>query len=202
MMLLDFSALVRAFSAQPFWLLWPAGGKVRGHAPDLFVRLADGGGMVVDVRPDDRIEPEDAEAFEATAAACESVGWGYRRVGVPDPVLAATCAGWRGTGIPLPAGRVPGRAAGGVRRPRPLLDGALAVGDRIAVLPSLFHLMWTGILSADLASALLEGGSLVSAAGGPGDGVTAAAAAGRRRGRGRRCGAHGDWPVRLQRPPL
>ena len=49
--------------------------------------------------------------------------------------------------------------------PRPLLDGAMAVGDRIAVLPSLFHLMWTGILSADLASALLEGGSLVSAAG-------------------------------------
>jgi hypothetical protein len=34
------------------------------------------------------------------------------------------------------------------------------------VLPSLFHLMWTGILSADLASALLEGGSPVSAAGG------------------------------------
>ena len=49
--------------------------------------------------------------------------------------------------------------------PRPLLDGAMAVGDRIAVLPSLFHLMWAGILSADLASALLEGGSLVSAAG-------------------------------------
>ena len=50
--------------------------------------------------------------------------------------------------------------------PRPLLDGALAVGDRIAVLPSLFHLLWTGILSADLASALLSGGSLVRAGGG------------------------------------
>jgi len=30
------------------------------------------------------------------------------------------------------------------------------------VLPSLFHLMWTGILAADLASARLRGSSVVS----------------------------------------
>ena len=46
------------------------------------------------------------------------------------------------------------------------LAGALSVGDRIAVLPSLYYLMWAGDLSADLASSLLDGGSLVSAAGG------------------------------------
>jgi hypothetical protein len=166
MMLLDFSREVRAFSAQPFWLLWPAGGKVRRHVPDLFARLADGGGLVIDVRPDDRIEPEDAEAFEAAAAACGSVGWGYRRVGVPDPVLAANVRWLSGYRYPRclseehRAGLLEAFAG-----PRPLLDGAMAVGDRIAVLPSLFHLMWTGILSADLVSALLEGGSLVSAAG-------------------------------------
>jgi len=166
MMLLDFSPLVRAFSAQPFWLLWPAGGKVRRHVPDLFARLADGGGLVIDVRPDDRIEPEDAEALGATAAACESVGWGYRRAGVPDPVLAANVRWLSGCRYPRclreehRAG-LPEAFAG----PRPLLDGAMAVGDRIAVLPSLFHLMWAGILSAGPESALLEGSSLVSAAG-------------------------------------
>ena len=166
MMLLDFSREVRAFSAQPFWLLWSAGGKVRRHVPDLFARLADGGGLVIDVRPDDRIEPEDAEAFEATAAACESVGWGYRRVGVPDPVLAANVRWLSGYRYPRclreehRAGLLEAFAG-----PRPLLDGAMAVGDRIAVLPSLFHLMWAGNLSADLESALLEGSSLVSAAG-------------------------------------
>ena len=81
LMMLDFSPQVRSFSAQPFWLLWESGGRARRHAPDFFVRLAGGSGVVVDVRADDRIAPEDAEAFEVTAEACESVGWGYRRVG-------------------------------------------------------------------------------------------------------------------------
>lgn len=167
MMLLDFSPRVRAFAAQPFWLLWPSGGRVWRHAPDIFVRLAGGGGAVVDVRADDRIRPEDAEAFEVTAAACESVGWGYRRVGVPDLVLAANVRWLAGYRHPrclreeYRAGRLDAFAA-----PVPLLDGALAVGDRIAVLPSLFHLMWTGALAADLASAPLDGGSLVSTSGG------------------------------------
>jgi hypothetical protein len=167
MMLLDFSRKVRAFSAQPFWLSWPAGGKVRRHAPDLFVRLADGGGMVVDVRPDDRIEPEDAGAFEAAAEACASVGWGYRRLGVPDPVLAGNVRWLAGYRHPRclredhRAGLLEAFAS-----PRPLLAGALSAGDRIAVLPSLYCLMWAGDLSADLASSLLDGGSLVSAAGG------------------------------------
>ena len=166
MMLLDFSPRVRAFSAQPFWLLWPAGGRVRRHAPDLFVRLEGGGGVVVDVRADDRIEPEDAEAFEATALACELVGWRYRRVGVPDPVLAANVRWLAGYRYPrclrqeYRAGLLEAFAV-----PAPLLAGAEAVGDRIAVLPSLFHLMWKGVLSADLTS-LLSGGSLVSVAGG------------------------------------
>ena len=99
LMMLDFSPQVRSFSAQPFWLLWESGGKARRHAPDFFVRLADGGGAVVDVRADDRIAPEDAEAFQVTAVACESVGWGYRRVGALDPVLAANVRWPAGTGI-------------------------------------------------------------------------------------------------------
>jgi hypothetical protein len=166
MMLLDFSPRVRAFSAQPFWLLWSSGGRSRRHAPDIFVRLAGGGGVVVDVRPDDRIEPADAEAFEVTAVACESVGWGYRRVGVPDPVLAANVRWLAGYRHPRCLRRE--HRAGlleAFARPVPLLAGAQAVGDRIAVLPSLFHLMWTGGLAADLASAPLNGDSLVSVGG-------------------------------------
>jgi hypothetical protein len=76
-MLMDFSPEVVAFSSQPFWLTWPAGRKRRRHAPDYFARLADGSGLVVDVRADDDIEPADAEAFAVTAEACKSVGWAY-----------------------------------------------------------------------------------------------------------------------------
>ncbi|MGB6163270.1 MAG: TnsA-like heteromeric transposase endonuclease subunit [Pseudonocardiaceae bacterium] len=165
--MLDFSPTVGSFSCQPFWLLWSTAGKARRHAPDVFVRLRDGTGMVVDVRADDRIAPEDAEVFEVTAAACESVGWAYRRVGAVDPVLAANVrwlAGYRHSRCM--------RAEYAVRlrevfaAPVPLLAGAEAVGDRIAVLPTLFHLMWAGTLVADLASAPLNGASLVTVAGG------------------------------------
>ncbi|MGW3495731.1 hypothetical protein [Streptomyces sp. NPDC001020] len=44
---------------------------------------------MVDVRPDDRIEPDDAAAFAATARAYELAGWAFRRVGSIDPVLLA-----------------------------------------------------------------------------------------------------------------
>jgi hypothetical protein len=166
LVMLDFSPQVRSFSAQPFWLLWESGGQARRHAPDFFARLAEGGGVVVDVRADDRIAPEDAEAFEVTAAACESVGWGYRRVGALDPVLAANVrwlAGYRHARCLREEYRV--RLLEVFTRPSPLLAGVQAVGDRIAVLSSLFHLMWTGALAADLASARLSGSSVVSLGG-------------------------------------
>jgi hypothetical protein len=90
LMLLDFDPAVVAVASQPFWLHWTDDlGGPRRHVPDFFVRYADGGGVVVDVRADERIEPRDAEASAATLRACEQVGWGFRRVGVPAEVLTA-----------------------------------------------------------------------------------------------------------------
>jgi hypothetical protein len=43
----------------------------------------------------------------------------------------------------------------------PLLKGVWLVGDPIAVLPTLFHLMWMHVLEADLGSAPLSGSSVV-----------------------------------------
>src|SRR5437764_7019199 len=134
--------------------MWSVAGKARRHAPDIFARLHDGSGMVVDVRPDDRIAPEDAEAFKVTAAACQSVGWTYCRVGAVDPVLAANVRWLAGYRHPrCMRGGYEARLLDVFAEPVPLLVGAEAVGDRIAVLPVLFHLMWTGALVADLASA-------------------------------------------------
>jgi hypothetical protein len=161
--MLDFSPRVRAFSAQPFWLLWSCQGRARRHAPDFFVRLRDGTGVVVDVRADDRIAPEDADAFEVTAVACASVGWGYRRVGELDPVLAANMrwlAGYRHPRCVREQYRT--RLLEVFAEPTPVLAGVAAVGDRIAVLPMLFHLLWAGILVTDLTSAPLSGASLIA----------------------------------------
>jgi hypothetical protein len=75
--------MVMAIASQPFWLHWHDGKRRRRHAPDYFVRLADGRGQVVDVRAGARIGRTDAEAFsdqlspgpEATSVLRPFVRW-------------------------------------------------------------------------------------------------------------------------------
>ncbi|WP_349307921.1 MULTISPECIES: TnsA-like heteromeric transposase endonuclease subunit [unclassified Streptomyces] len=163
LMLFDFDPLVTGMASQPFQLSWtgPGGRRVR-HTPDFFVRRADGTGLVVDVRPDDRIEPRDAMKFAATAAACELVGWGFTRVGAPDEVLMANVrwlAGYRHPRVHRPevAARLVEVFADGAS----LLAGARSVGDQIAVLPVLFHLLWRRVLTVDLDAGLLSAATRV-----------------------------------------
>ncbi len=161
-MLLDFDPEIVAFSAQPFWLIWPGQQGERKHAPDFFARRTDGTSVVVDVRPDDLVDPEAAEAFEVTAAACQAVGWDFRRTGGPSAVLAANVrwlAGYR-----HPRCRRPELADALMERfvePMPLFAGAAAVGDRLAVLPVLYHLLWRHVLMTNLAAAPLSPSSMV-----------------------------------------
>jgi hypothetical protein len=116
----------------------------------LFARLADGSAAVIDVRPDDRIEPGDAEAFNATRRACELAGWGFRRVGAPDPVRTANVA-WLARYRHQRCGSqdVARLLAKVLVESAPLMAGAVAAGDPMAVLPVLFHLMWRHVLTVD-----------------------------------------------------
>ncbi|HEU5418527.1 MAG TPA: TnsA-like heteromeric transposase endonuclease subunit [Streptosporangiaceae bacterium] len=164
-MLLDFDPDVVAVSSQPFWLSWAGRPGARRHVPDFFARLADGSAMVIDVRPDELVGADDAEVFAATQRACAAVGWGYRRAGVVDAVLAANVrwlSGFRHR-------RCESAPAGGelVRRvaagPVTVADLAGGAGDRLAVLPVLYHLLWRGVLAADLAAAPLSGRTVVRA---------------------------------------
>lgn len=143
LMLLDFDPAVTAVASQPFWLHWHDGRRSRRHAPDFFARLADGTGVVVDVRADDRIGPQDAEAFEVTARACASAGWEFRRVGTVDPVLAANVRWLSRYRHPRCAGSP--ATADALRRafavPARLLAGAAEAGEPLSVLPVLFHLI-------------------------------------------------------------
>jgi hypothetical protein len=87
---LDFDRATVAMTAQPFTLAWDDGvvGHLE-HTPDFFVRRGDGTGLVVDVRPDERIGERDAVKFVGTRAACELVGWDYERVGAMEAVFTA-----------------------------------------------------------------------------------------------------------------
>jgi hypothetical protein len=166
-MMLDFDPQVTGFSSQPFWLCWPGGRRSRRHAPDFFARRADGTGVVVDVRPDDLIDPRAAESFAVTAAACEQAGWVFRRTGGPARVLAANVrwlAGYR-----HPRCLRPGMADALMRafaEPVPLFAAAEAAGDRLVALPVLYHLMWRQVLVADLAAEPLAPGTVVRRAAG------------------------------------
>jgi hypothetical protein len=166
LVLLDADPQVVGIASQPFWLCWNNGRRQRRHAPDYFVRLADGRGRVIDVRAGDRIDAASAEAFEATDSACKAVGWEFLRVGVPDPVLMANMrwlARYRRRRCGRPAA-VADRLVEVFRDPVPLRSAAREAGDLLLVLPVLFHLLWSRVLVADLGGELLGSETLVWAA--------------------------------------
>ena len=81
-------------AAQPMWLRWTAeSGRSVRHAPDYFARRADGTGVVIDVRADERIGEQDAAVFAATgrlsAPVLQSgfVTWGQDDPGVSGVAL-------------------------------------------------------------------------------------------------------------------
>jgi hypothetical protein len=170
LMALDADPGVVAVAAQPMWLHWTDTGSGRSlrHAPDYFARRADGIGVVIDVRPDQRIGDKDAAVFAATARFCAQVGWEYQRVGELDPVRAANLRWLAGYRHPRYAQQAPMERLRAVfAGPAPLLAGAAAVGDPVAVLPVLFGMLWRGELAADLDAQPLAPGTMVRARGAP-----------------------------------
>lgn len=165
LMLLDFAPEVVAVAAQPFTAVLSTPVGPRKHTPDYFVRMADGTGVVIDVRPDARAA-KDADVFDATAAACARVGWDYQRLGDITPLLAANVR-WL-SGYRHPRCRTEHIADGLIERATASeVDlGALvrAVGNPVVVLPCLFHLLWSGELAADIRTRRLSMNSPVQRA--------------------------------------
>ena len=165
LMALDADPEVVGVAAQPMWLHWvtDAGRPVR-HAPDFFARRADGTGVVIDVRADERIGEKDAAVFAATAQVCAQVGWEYQRAGELSPVQAANLrwlSGYRHRRFAQPG--LAARLGEVFAQPVPLLAGAAAAGDPVAVLPVLYGMLWRGELAADLERDLLGPATLVHA---------------------------------------
>lgn len=64
-----------AVSSQPMWIHWRC--PKRSHAPDYFVRRADGSGLLVDVKPAERVKPDDQAKFGLTRRLAAALGWSY-----------------------------------------------------------------------------------------------------------------------------
>lgn len=163
LILLDHDPQVVAVASQPFWLHWHDGTRKRRHAPDHFARLSDGGARIVDARAADEMDEATREAFDATRHACRAVGREFEWAGRPEPVFMANVR-WlyryrrARCGRPVP---VADRLLAVFREPMGLWDGAGLVGDRLHVLPVLFHLLWSGALKTDPVGGLMETDSLV-----------------------------------------
>ncbi|WP_256220777.1 TnsA-like heteromeric transposase endonuclease subunit [Streptomyces sp. CC53] len=91
----DFAADLVEALAQPFRLEFLTTDGVIRHTPD-YLLLTASGPWLVDVRPEERIEPEDEVKFAASAEAALAAGWNYgvvtgwrkRVVGIVDGLSA------------------------------------------------------------------------------------------------------------------
>ena len=165
-MILDHDRRVVGLASQPFRVTWQGEKRRISHTPDYFARLEDGSGLVVDVRPTDRVGPEDAVKFSATEAMCQEMGcWSFALVHEPDPVEMANIRWLSGYRHPRNrVGDVAKRLMDAFDDPQVLMDGAEAVGDPLSVLPTLYHLLWCGDLRLDPTVPLGDGSMIGRAA--------------------------------------
>ncbi len=152
LMVLDRAPDVTGLAGRPVQLLWRDGrGRVRSWVPQLFARYRDGTALLAGCPS--RLDAGGERALaaaEAVGAACEEVGWSYRRLAPLDEVSAANLKWLAGYRHPRHRGR-PGLLEAVVDEfewPRPLVEGVAAVGDPIEVLPVAFHALWAGLLEA------------------------------------------------------
>jgi hypothetical protein len=91
---LDFDPDVVAFSAQPCLIRGRDGGDPWTHYPDVFARLKDGTGWLIDVVNPGRRRNNTAVqlTLDRTAAFCEDAGLRYSVLEEPDPIVWSNVA--------------------------------------------------------------------------------------------------------------
>lgn len=181
---LDRDPQVVGLAGRPVRLLWRDGrGQVRSWVPQLFARYANGTALLADCPSHSGVGGEQAlAAGAAVAAACEEIGWRYEQLAPLEPAVAANLKWLAGYRHPRNRGRMGlvDAALAAFTRPRPLIEGATAVGDPVEVMPVLFHALWHGWLAVSLERPLHQGvlvgpGSVRAMAGSSGMGTAGVA---------------------------
>jgi hypothetical protein len=154
---LDFAGQVLDVFAQPFRLRFATQAGWEQHIPD-FLAVTRGGGLLVDVRPGDRIGAEDRVRFAAAAETALACGWRYVVVtGWRRHVLScldALSAQRRRLDDPLGMQEELLAAA----RLSPTRFGDLVAGTALPAVARAhaLHLIWQRLLGIDLAAPLTD----------------------------------------------
>jgi hypothetical protein len=148
-MLLDQDPGVVDMACRPLEFVWREGERVVRHAPHLMARLSDGRRLMVDCLRGGESPPAPLLKRQAVVIGCaQAAGWEYRAEAAADPIVVANVRWLSGYRHPRCAGRIGrGRLREAFERPRPLWEGAAALGDVMATLPAVFHGLWAGVLS-------------------------------------------------------
>ncbi|MFI5940564.1 TnsA-like heteromeric transposase endonuclease subunit [Streptomyces uncialis] len=161
LMVLDRDPQVVGLSARPVRLLWrdPGSGRALTWVPQVFARYADGRAVLADCPAS--AAPASGRAVRAVSvleAACEAVGFAYRRLVPPDAVMAANVRWLADYRHPRhrDAGGLESAVMEAFAAPRPLMAGAAAAGEVLTALPVVYHALWSGRLAADLTRPLSE----------------------------------------------
>jgi hypothetical protein len=163
--LADFDPAVVSIAAQPFQLVGPAGERTRRHVPDLLLVDRAGGVSVVDVKAPRKRDDRSVRALMAwTRDVVGLRGWRFEEwYEAPRPVLANVwfLAGYRRDSV-VDQSLIPEvLAAVGSGATIADIEHAMAGRDVARVRPVMLHLIWRGVLTADLARPL-DGLSLLS----------------------------------------
>ncbi len=160
--MLDFNPVVEAIAAQPFGMMWrdpTSKKKPKVHVPDYFVKRSVGRDLVVDVKASRYADkPKFKSVAAASRRACDAIGWDYEVVTGYDPVFLTNMqwlAAYRSPQVM--SEEIAATILETVEDPAATATiGKVINAGSIPALtrPVVFHLMWKGILVADLSEPL------------------------------------------------
>lgn len=157
LLLADFDPSVAAIAAQPFHLSASVQGKERSHVPDFLLLDGDGAVSVVNVKPADRLDDAKvADALGWAGAVFAERGWRHEIwTGAPAVQLSNVrfLAAYRDPARldPVVVSAVGVAAVGPVRLGEIEQTWPKRSGEARA---AALHLLWRGVLRADLSAAL------------------------------------------------
>lgn len=160
--LADFHPPVDWIATQPFELSGHFGGRDHRHVPDVMLRSNLGRVRIIDVKPKSRLEdPETVAAFDWTGEVCAQHGWDYEVwSGASETMLRnikMLACGRLATHLDR---QLAMRAIDACNGSVPFADIVRAVctseTDELVVRPVILHLLWRGILAADMETPITD----------------------------------------------